>query len=505
MPSEPLDRLVAWTAAAVRGPSPAAVVRNLSDMLEETASITRLELARREGDVLTCHSIVRGPAGLEPARELRPLDPETAGVLTGEAPRVVDVGATRRRPASARAAQARSDGARWYAITPIADAGESAGALTIWCATAPRWLDAALLQAFGRVLWHVLAAQEVVRRVAAVARRAHDDNRTLREEVARAREDAALVTRSPAMRRALERATAVARHDTPALLTGESGTGKELLARLIHRLSPRRGRPLVQVNCGALPATLVESELFGHERGAFTGASRTHRGLFERADGGTLLLDEVGELPLLAQVKLLRVLQEGTLTRVGGEETRAVDVRILAATHQPLAAMVEDGRFRLDLYYRLAVLPIALPPLRERQEDLPALTAQLLAELCAPKRPPTVPHAVLEALRRHAWPGNVRELRNVLEAAVILGPAGSLQLPPEFAPQSTGAPAPAEDRVETFEAATRRALEQALAACHGKIYGPGGAAERLALHPGTLQSKLRKLGIRREAFVRSGD
>ncbi len=335
----------------------------------------------------------------------------------------------------------------------------------------------------------------VVQRVANLSRRAHVDRKELRRDLERLA-PASPIARSHAMREVLARVTLVARHPTTVLLTGESGSGKEVIAHQLHRLSPRAHRPLVQINCGALPASLIESELFGHERGAFTGADRMHRGVFERADGGTLLLDEIGDLPLPAQVKLLRVIQERKVRRVGGTETVGVDVRLVAATNRDLAAMVREGGFREDLLYRLDVFSIRLPPLRERRDDLAPLVNAILDDLAARLgiAPPRVPRTVMDRLAAHDWPGNVRELANVLEAAAIVSADGVLTLPDHFA---TGG----ARKARAFDASVRQVIEGALRAARGKIYGAGGAAERLGLKPGTLQSKMKKLGIERSRFV----
>jgi transcriptional regulator with GAF, ATPase, and Fis domain len=354
--------------------------------------------------------------------------------------------------------------------------------------------------ALGGVIAGATRHMEVVQRVAKLSRRAHVESRELRADLERLEPSSELVARSVAMRDALARAHLVAAHTTTVLITGESGSGKEVLARAIHRRSPRARRPLLQLNCGAIPENLVESELFGHERGAFTGADRMHAGLFERAHHGTLFLDEVGELPLAAQVKLLRVLQERQVRRVGGTAQIDVDVRLIAATNRPLAKMVEDGTFREDLYYRLDVFAIRVPPLRERRGDLAPLVSTLVAQLADKLglEPPPITRATLSKLDAHDWPGNVRELMNVLEAALILGGGHSLELPEEFAKRA-GREADAGARPR-FENAVREAIEQSLRATRGKIYGTDGAAARLGLKPGTLQSKMRKLGIRREEF-----
>ncbi|HEU5055425.1 MAG TPA: sigma-54 dependent transcriptional regulator [Kofleriaceae bacterium] len=354
--------------------------------------------------------------------------------------------------------------------------------------------------ALAEVVRAALRHLTVVRRVADLSRRAHAENRALRAEVGRLTAPGTLVARSQAMREVLARVELVARHATTVLLTGESGSGKEVVAREIHRRSRRAHRPFLHINCGAIAAGLVESELFGHERGAFTGADRQHRGVFERAHGGTLLLDEVGELPPEAQVKLLRVVQERTVQRVGGHEVVPVDVRLIAATNRSLADQVRAGRFREDLYYRLDVFAIALPPLRERRADLAPLVAQLVGQLAdrLHMAAPPISRATLRRLAAHDWPGNVRELANVLEAALILGRGRTLALPHDLGERLAPA-APATGA--TFAAATRAAIEHALRASRGAIYGPRGAAHQLALKPATLQSKMKKLGIRRADFT----
>jgi two-component system response regulator AtoC len=252
----------------------------------------------------------------------------------------------------------------------------------------------------------------------------------LREEVRADRRFGDLVARSPSMIRALEVATKVAAHDSPVLIQGESGTGKELVARLIHGESRRSGGPFVAVNCGAVPENLLESEFFGHVKGAFTGADRDREGLFEIARGGTLFLDEVGDLPQTLQVKLLRVLQEGEVRPVGGDRSRGVDARIVAATNLELEAAIEEGRFRQDLYYRLAVVPIHLPPLSARPEEIPALAHHLLGRHAARLRLEVqgIGPEVMERLLAYPWPGNVRELENVLERALVLTESRTISL-----------------------------------------------------------------------------
>ena len=355
------------------------------------------------------------------------------------------------------------------------------------------------LDALAVVLGLVVDARALLHRVAKLSRSAHSDNRRLRRNL---RDVLAVddTMRSPAMRRCLDRANAVSPYDTPVLVTGPSGAGKELVARGIHARS-NRGGPFVQLNCGAIPESLAESELFGHVRGAFTGATRDRKGLFARASGGTVLLDEVGELSPAMQVKLLRVLQEGTFTPVGAEQQQHSDARVIAATHRDLAALVEEGAFRQDLFYRLAVFEVRVPALAERSEDMPALVRRILERIAARMgRPaPSVPRQVMHELLAHDWPGNVRELENVLEGALVMSRGNRLEAPLALAARATPGTRPAP--VVPLATAVRGAIEAALRESKGKIYGPGGAAEMLGLKPGTLQSKMRKLGIDRARFV----
>jgi transcriptional regulator with GAF, ATPase, and Fis domain len=295
----------------------------------------------------------------------------------------------------------------------------------------------------------------------------------------------------------------VAPTGAPVLIFGETGTGKEVVARAIHARSAYKNGPMVRVNCGAIPPGLVDSELFGHERGSFTGAVTAREGWFERAHGGTLFLDEVGELPLAAQVRLLRVLQEGTLERVGGTRSLRVDVRIVAATHRNLEEMVAKGTFREDLWYRLSVFPIVLPALRERRRDIPELAAHFAAR--AGKRLGGAPLALsprdLELLLAYEWPGNVRELAAVIERAAILGNGKSLDVAAALgvraAQQQNGQAAREAEPVPVLalNAAMRRHIEAVLAMTHGRIEGKRGAAELLEINPHTLRAKMRKLGI----------
>jgi formate hydrogenlyase transcriptional activator len=302
---------------------------------------------------------------------------------------------------------------------------------------------------------------------------------------------------SPALRVALGRVQQVAPTDATVIIMGETGTGKELFARAVHERSPRRNQPFVRVNCAALPSTLIETELFGHERGAFTGAVAARQGRFEVAHRGTLFLDEIGDLPADVQAKLLRVLQEGEFERVGSSQPRRVDVRVVAATHRDLEAAVKDGHFRADLYYRLSVFPIALPPLRDRTEDIPRLVWYFInrRQRALNRKFTNIPSAVFAALERHSWPGNVRELENVIERAMIHSTGDTLRL--DEGPGLQIMAAPAENG--TLQAAERRHIEDVLRRCRWCIDGAGNAAEVLGLHPSTLRFRMKKLGIRRPA------
>ena len=286
----------------------------------------------------------------------------------------------------------------------------------------------------------------------------------------------------------------VAATDSTALILGETGTGKELVARAIHQMSRRHAHHLVSVNCAALASSILTSELFGHEAGAFTGAAKRRLGRFELAQEGSLFLDEIAEMSAEAQVLLLRVLQERVLERVGGNEPVALDVRVLAATHRDLDAEVAAGRFRADLFYRLNVFPIRVPPLRDRRDDLPDLIRHFLRHFNRRmnKQVADLDAASLRLLQGYAWPGNVRELENFIERAMIVTAGSVLRVDPGWLKSDA---APVEDA--TFEETQRRVIEDALAKANGKIYGPAGAAEMLGLKPTTLYGKMRKLGIER--------
>jgi PAS domain S-box-containing protein len=325
------------------------------------------------------------------------------------------------------------------------------------------------------------------------------ENVYLQAEVGSTHNVSEIVGRSQALRAVLHKAAQVAATDAPVLLLGETGTGKELIAHALHAGSGRRARPLIAVNCAALPPSLIESELFGHEKGAFTGATQARPGRFELANGSTLFLDEIGDLDLPLQAKLLRALQEGEIQRLGSSRTHKFDVRIIAATNRDLEVVMHDGRFRADLYYRLAVFPIALPPLRERRDDIPLLVWHIIQsrQRALGRAITQIPQPAMDALVAYAWPGNVRELQNVIERALILSTGPQLQLDEAFGRRPTVARAQAEQTVESLPDAERAHILAVLERCAWIIEGANQAAARLGLRPSTLRNRMRKLGIRR--------
>jgi formate hydrogenlyase transcriptional activator len=328
--------------------------------------------------------------------------------------------------------------------------------------------------------------------------RLQTENLYLQDEIKVEHNFEEIIGGSPTLKAVLSQVEQVAATTATVLILGESGTGKELLARAIHNLSDRRERPLVKVNCAALPGDLIESELFGHEKGSFTGAFAQKIGRFELADGGTIFLDEIGELPLELQVKLLRVLQEQEFERIGGSQTISVDSRVITATNRDLKRSAANGEFREDLFYRLNVFPVVLPPLRQRGDDIPLL-ARAFTERFAKRLGKTIdsiPHDVIEAFQSYHWPGNIRELQNVIERAVILARGSVLHVdePLDVAAAET---TPLAHVKSTLEEVERRHITRTLEEASWKISGEGGAAEALGLNPSTLRARMRKLGIKR--------
>jgi DNA-binding NtrC family response regulator/PAS domain-containing protein len=365
------------------------------------------------------------------------------------------------------------------------------GWITIRDVTGLKQSEAEILRLNAELKQHVAELTELKGRL-------EQDNAYLLEEIKADHSHHEMVGDSPQFHELLDRIRLVAGTSATVLITGETGTGKELVARAIHNLSPRRNRPLVKVNCAAISAGLVESELFGHVKGAFTGAVDRRVGRFEHAHGGTLFLDEITELPLESQSKILRVLQEQEFEPVGSNRTVKVDVRILAATNRNLAEAVREGRFRMDLYYRLLVIPVEVPALRQRREDIPALATHFVRVLARQfgRRVHRISEATMRQLIAYDWPGNIRELENLLARAVVLSPGEVLDVPLELgaAHSATEVPIP-----QSLEDAERRHVEGILASTGWVVEGPKGAARILAMNPSTLRSLMKRLGVRRPA------
>jgi formate hydrogenlyase transcriptional activator len=413
-------------------------------------------------------------------------------------------------------ATARRVGARSVALLSLSAGGQLMG--TVHFSTAARevhWPEAIVhrLRLIGEIFASVLLRRaseldlrNALDQVRALSERLEAENAYLRQDVRETELGGDIVGKSAALRDVLVRVEQVAPTDAAVLILGETGVGKELIAKVIHDKSARQAATFVKVNCAALPATLIESELFGHEKGAFTGAVARKLGRFELADGGTIFLDEIGELPLELQAKLLRVLQDGEMERVGSHLPQRVNVRVVAATNRDLRTAVAEGTFRADLYFRVAVFPIEVPPLRARREDIPLLVWYFLAQLRGPlgKSIDKIPPAAMDRLAAYDWPGNIRELRNVIERAAIISSGTTLRLDDVFdaAPVTAlgappAVPPSARPPQRTLAEVERAYIVETLEACRWQIRGRGRAAERLGLHPSTLYSRMHKLGIQR--------
>ena len=395
-----------------------------------------------------------------------------------------------------------TSGIRAYASVPLLVRGQLIGtaAFSRKAPVAFTHAELATLTAVARALAVAVSNALAYDEIRGVRDRVEAENLELRAQLGQMPWFEEIVGDSSAMRRVLERVEQVATTDATVLITGETGTGKELVARALHRRSGRASGPLVKVNCAAIPETLLASELFGHERGAFTGALERRRGRFELADRGTMFLDEIGELSPDTQVTLLRVLQEREFERLGGSRTVKVDVRIVAATNRDLAEDVATGRFRSDLFYRLNVFPVHVPALREHPDDIAPLVAHFAAKYAARFRRPVtrVSPQTLRELMTQDWPGNVRELEHVIERAVIVSTGSTLRLEPDAPSRGRGV-APLVDQVTASE---RAAIEGALATSRGRVSGPRGAARHLDMPASTLEFRIRKLGIDKFRFRR---
>jgi formate hydrogenlyase transcriptional activator len=484
--------------------------RDLSALFHELAGRLR-QVVRFDYLALVLHEAATNTMRLHVLETVEPVPPGTVIVLPPEEDPAGLVWQTQQALITSRVEELR----RWprllervqpyavqsYCWLPLTTACRRLGAL-VFTSKQPSAYDAADMDFLQQVANQVAVAVEnalAFQEIAALNDLLHRKNVYLEEEVRAENNFGDVVGESAALRRVLKEVETVAPTDSTVLIRGETGTGKELIARALHELSPRQGRTFVKLNCAAIPTGLLESELFGHERGAFTGAICQKVGRFELAHHGTLFLDEVGDIPPELQPKLLRVLQEQEFERLGSTKTIKVDVRLVAATNRDLARMVADGTFRADLYYRLNVFPVVLPPLRERPEDIPGLVRHFTQRFARRmgRRIETIPSAVMDALVCYPWPGNVRELQNVIERAVILSPGPSLQVPPgDLQPAATQADAPASAAVSLADA-ERQHILGALRETDGVLGGPEGAAARLGMKRSTLYKKMKKLGISR--------
>jgi formate hydrogenlyase transcriptional activator len=396
--------------------------------------------------------------------------------------------------------QAIANGIRSGCVAPLISRGKALGTLDVASLREDAFTqgDASLLTQVANQIAIAVENALAYREIEALKNKLTQEKLYLEEELQSAWNFEQIIGRSPAFKRILKQVETVAPTDSTVLIQGETGTGKEIIARAIHNLSTRRDRTVVKLNCAAIPTGLIESELFGHEKGAFTGAITQRIGRFELAHRGTLFLDEVGEIPLELQPKLLRVLQEQEFERLGSTRTQRVDVRLVAATNRDLAQMVESNQFRRDLYYRLNVFPLTIPPLRERPEDIPLLVRFFASKFASRmrKRIETIPAEAMAALTNYHWPGNIRELENLIERATILSQGPRLEIQLTELKSKTKAE-PLSTTTTTLEAAEREHILRMLRETNWVVGGPTGAAARLGMKRTTLQSKMRKLGINR--------
>jgi len=507
-------------------------VEHVATLLVPRMPIDRILVRRFDLDRHAIETVASAPEGEEGA-----LAPQRSRIASHETGALIDWA----QPGSVHHVDARElrlalpnllpPGVDGDVLAGVLHAGERASGVILFVAHPPRRFEAEDVRLAGTLLDPLSVAlgnDQRFHEMQMVKDAAEAERQALLSRLGRREIVEAIIGADTGLREVVDRVDRVANLDVAVVILGETGSGKEVVARAIHTRSRRATGPFLRVNCGAIPAGLIDSELFGHERGSFTGAHGERKGWFERADRGTLFLDEVGELPLDAQVRLLRVLQDGTLERVGGHRSISVDVRIVAATHRNLQAMIGSGEFREDLWYRIAVFPIDLPPLRARLHDVPDL-ARHFALRAAYRfgRPLVVPtESDIEQLTRHAWPGNVRELGTVIERAVILGDGRRLDVAQALAAAAIAPTRPADardpafgprvapsiearaatvagDTFPTLDDAVRRHIEAALEQTRGCIEGPSGAAALLGLNPHTLRGRMRKLGVDWQRFRRA--
>jgi formate hydrogenlyase transcriptional activator len=490
----------------------AALFHELAGRLQQVVRFDYLALSLHEAESNTLRLHVLEPSGpnLPPPPRSQPVGETPHGLVwQTQQPLIVSSMAEENRWPRLKE-DSRPFGVQSVCWLPLTTARRRLGTLCVACKqpSAFEAKDVGFLQLVANqvavAVENALAFQEIeaaFREIEALKDQLAKENAYLEEEVRTGHNFGEIVGDSAALRRVLKQVETVAPTDSTVLIRGETGTGKELVARALHDLSPRRERTFVKLNCAAMPTGLLESELFGHEKGAFTGAIAQKIGRFELAHQGTLFLDEAGDIPPELQPKLLRVLQEQEFERLGGTKTIKVHVRLVTATHRDLAGMVADGRFREDLYYRLNVFPVVLPPLRERRDDIPRLVRHFTQQFARRmgRRIEKIPSAVMDALIGYPWPGNVRELQNVIERAVILSPGPSLQVSlSDLQPAAAPHPAPTGAAV-TLADAEREHILDALSETGWVVGGPKGAAARLGMKRSTLQKKMTKLGISRPA------
>ncbi|MGE3165006.1 MAG: sigma 54-interacting transcriptional regulator [Planctomycetota bacterium] len=498
--------LFAVTAAIAAHRDLPALIHELAGQLRRVVSFDALSLVLHDAatntmrlHVLETSELIASP--LEIA--LSPDDDPAGGVWRAQKPLILsEVTQLSRWPRLLESVEPY--GVQSCCWLPLTTARRRLGAL-VFASKRPSMYETAHLDFLQQVANQVAVAVEnaqAFQEIEALRDQLAKEKAYLEEEVRTECDFGDIIGESPALRAVLQKVETVAPTDSTVLVFGATGTGKELIARAVHSLSPRQGRTFVKLNCAALPTGLLESELFGHEKGAFTGAIAQKIGRFELADQGTLFLDEIGDTPPELQPKLLRVLQEQEFERLGGTRTIRVNVRLVAATNRNLAQMVAEGRFRSDLYYRLNVFPIAMPTLRDRPDDIPNLVrhfAQRFARRMS-RRIESIPSATMDALVRYSWPGNVRELQNVIERAVILSPGPMLQVPLadlEGEPAQDRPPAAPVATPLTLVDAEREHIVSALIATGWIVGGPKGAAARLGMKRSSLQKKMQKLGITR--------
>ncbi len=501
------------------------VLEAVARVLRPIVALDGISVTTVEGDLLRAHaahvvgferregeSFLEATArGLGVSRESLPTVVPLAGsagefvVQTGRAYVSRDLDAERRFPEDDLL---RPLGVRFYVCVPLFVRERPLGYLLV-TRLQPRPFaaeDAAILEAVARPIAMAVANSLAYEEIRRLKEQLQAENVVLREEIDQQSMFEEIVGSAPALQAVLARVEKVAATDSTVLITGETGTGKELVARAIHRRSARSNRALIKVNCAALPEALIASELFGHEKGAFTGALARRVGRFELASGGSIFLDEIGELPAEMQVSLLRVLQEGEFERVGGTQTIRTDVRVIAATNRDLAAAVAAGRFRQDLFYRLNVFPIEMPPLRLRKGDIPVLVEYVASRYAARlgKRIERIDRPTMERLIAYRWPGNVRELQNIVERAAILSEGGVLHVEDSElcgAPAEPSAtPASSISGPETLRDHEKHLIESVLLETRGRISGPKGAAIRLGIPPTTLESKMKRYAIDARRF-----